>query len=48
MGWRELIGWLESMERERKGPEPDPGSWKNTDRDPWWAEMRAQRDDERR
>lgn len=27
MGWREFQAWLAQMTRDRKGPEPDPGSW---------------------
>lgn len=47
MGWRELLGWIKAMHRQREGAEVSPDSWRNADRDAWWAEARRKRDEDR-
>lgn len=47
MGWRELLGWHEAMRRQIDGAESDPGSWKGTADDAWWANARRARAEER-
>lgn len=44
MGWFELKGWFERMEREKRGPEPDPNSWRNAEAEGHWAEWRENRE----
>lgn len=44
MGWREFVAWLEVVKRQQEATRPDPGSWANTENDPQWIQMRAERD----
>lgn len=44
MGWREFTGYVDVMNAQIEGQKPDPGSWKGTENDPGWQELRAQRD----
>lgn len=47
MGWREFTGWLETMSRQRDGGGVTPDSWQGADSDPWWQQVRQQREEAR-
>ena len=44
MGWFEFLGWVKCMDRQKKGPEPDPESWKNAQAEEHWAEWKENRE----
>lgn len=48
MGWLELLAWLRVLNKQVKGAQTTPESWENSEQDPWWAEQRRIRDEERR
>lgn len=46
MGWLELNAWLTAMKTQREGSKPKVDSW--AVEDPWFAEQRRKREEERR
>ncbi len=47
MGWRELTGWFTRMDRQKRGPEPNPDSWRNAQTEGHWEEWRQNREQAR-
>lgn len=48
MGWRELLGWCEAMNRQRSPRELSPDSWAGYESSEWYQSERRKRDETRR
>jgi hypothetical protein len=48
MGWREFKAWLRErrqlVERQNQAHTSDPNTWAGAERDGWWAQQRAKRE----
>jgi hypothetical protein len=47
MEWGVFLGWLGVMKRQAEGTQTSPDSWRGVENDPWWAEQRRKREEER-
>lgn len=47
MGWKEFTGYIDVMNKQVEGEKGDPGSWRGSEYDPGWQELRAARERQR-